>query len=117
MVCPQATTKPCTQSMTTPPVAPPVEQLVPGECHKPIISYPPSYASTLVPPPVSEPVTPFVPLVPVTEKTSAPPSPVESPEALPASPGDEHVVIPVVPDSQPVVLPATNSFANHKPTY
>ncbi|XP_050955122.1 coiled-coil-helix-coiled-coil-helix domain containing 3b isoform X2 [Labeo rohita] len=29
VVCPQATTKPCTQSMTTPPVAPPVEQLVP----------------------------------------------------------------------------------------
>ncbi|RXN34829.1 UDP-xylose and UDP-N-acetylglucosamine transporter [Labeo rohita] len=89
VVCPQATTKPCTQSMTTPPVAPPVEQLVP------------------------EPVTPFVPLVPVTEKTSAPPSPVESPEALPASPAAQPasgkpVDLPVDPETSPspISIPA-----------
>lgn len=116
VIRPQATTKLFTQSMTTAPVAPPVEQLVPGECHIPIISYPPSYTSTLAAAPVLEAITPFVPLVPVTEETSTPPSPVESPEDLPTSPGDEHVVI-LVPDSQPVVLPTTNSFANHKPTY
>uniref|UniRef100_A0A671NYJ3 Coiled-coil-helix-coiled-coil-helix domain containing 3b n=1 Tax=Sinocyclocheilus anshuiensis TaxID=1608454 RepID=A0A671NYJ3_9TELE len=105
VVRPQATTKSSTQSTT---VASPVERLVSGELHVPIIPHPPSYASTLVPPPpLSEPVTPFVPLVPVTEETSAPPSPVKSPEGLPTPPptGDEHVAI-LVPDSQPVVLPA-----------
>ncbi|XP_058623973.1 coiled-coil-helix-coiled-coil-helix domain containing 3b isoform X2 [Onychostoma macrolepis] len=101
VVHPQASTKSSTQS--TPAVAPLVEQLVPGEHHGPIIPHPPSYASTLVPPPVSEPITPFVPLVPGTEKTSAPPSPENFPNPPPT--GDEHVAI-LVPDPQPAVLPA-----------
>ncbi len=98
---PQASTKSSTQS--TPPVALPVERLVPGEHHGPIIPHPPSYASTLVPPPVSEPITPFVPLVTGTEKTSAPPSPESLPNPPPT--GDEHVAI-LVPEPQPAVLPA-----------
>ncbi len=93
---PQASTKSSTQS--TPPVAPPVERLVPGEHHGPIIPHPHSYTSTLVPPPVSDPITP---LVTGTEETSAPPSP-ESLTNPPAT-GDEHVL---VPEPQLSVLPA-----------
>uniref|UniRef100_A0A672NFV9 Coiled-coil-helix-coiled-coil-helix domain containing 3b n=1 Tax=Sinocyclocheilus grahami TaxID=75366 RepID=A0A672NFV9_SINGR len=102
VVHPQASPKSSTQS--TAPVAPPVERWVPGEHRVPIIPHPPSYASTLVPPPVSEPITP---LVTGTEETPAPPSNVESPESLPNPPptGDEHVAI-LVPDPQPAVLPA-----------
>ncbi|KTG38786.1 hypothetical protein cypCar_00033768 [Cyprinus carpio] len=106
VVHPQASPKSSTQS--TAPVAPPAERLVPGEHHVPIIPHPPSYASTLVPPPVSEPITHFVPLVTGTEETSAPPSNhLKSPESLPNPPptGDEHVVI-LVPDPQPAVPPA-----------
>ncbi|XP_026058197.1 mucin-17-like isoform X2 [Carassius auratus] len=106
VVHPQASPKSSTQS--TAPVAPPVERLVPGEHQVPIIPHPPSYASTLVPPPVSVPIKPFVPLVTGTEETSAPPSNlVKSPESLPNPPptGDEHVAI-LVPDPQPAVLPA-----------
>lgn len=101
MVHLQASTKSSSQS--TPPVAPPVERLVPGEHHGPIIPHPPSYASTLVPPPVSEPITPFVTLVTGTEETSVPPSPESLPNRPPT--GDEHVAI-LVPDPQPAVLPA-----------
>uniref|UniRef100_A0A671K6Y1 Vegetative cell wall protein gp1-like n=1 Tax=Sinocyclocheilus anshuiensis TaxID=1608454 RepID=A0A671K6Y1_9TELE len=99
VVHPQASPKSSTQS--TAPVAPPVERWVPGEHRVPIIPHPPSYANTLVPPPVSEPITP---LVTGTEETSAPPSNVESPESLPNPPptGDEHVAI-LVPDPQPAV--------------
>uniref|UniRef100_A0A8C1SIU0 Coiled-coil-helix-coiled-coil-helix domain containing 3b n=1 Tax=Cyprinus carpio TaxID=7962 RepID=A0A8C1SIU0_CYPCA len=106
VVHPQASPKSSTQS--TAPVAPPAERLVPGEHHVPIIPRPPSYASTLVPPPVLEPITPFVPLVTGTEETSAPPSNhLKSPESLPNPPptGDELVVI-LVPDPQPAVPPA-----------
>lgn len=101
MLHPQASTKSSTQS--TPPVAPPVERLVPGEHHGPIIPHPPSYASTLVPPPVSEPITSFVPLATGTEETSAPPSPESLPNPPPT--GDEHVAI-LVPEPQLAVLPA-----------
>uniref|UniRef100_A0A8C2Q2P5 Coiled-coil-helix-coiled-coil-helix domain containing 3b n=1 Tax=Cyprinus carpio TaxID=7962 RepID=A0A8C2Q2P5_CYPCA len=106
VVHPQASPKSSTQS--TAPVAPPAERLVPGEHHVSIIPHPPSYASTLVPPPVSEPITPFVSLVTGTEETSTPPSNhLKSPESLPNPPptGDEHVVI-LVPDPQPAVPPA-----------
>ncbi|XP_059391850.1 coiled-coil-helix-coiled-coil-helix domain containing 3b isoform X1 [Carassius carassius] len=106
VVHPQASPKSSTQS--TAPVAPPVERLVPGEHQVPVISHPPSYASTLVPPPVSVPIKPFVPLVTGTVETSAPPSNlIKSPESLPNPPptGDEHVAI-LVPDPQPAVLPA-----------
>ncbi len=93
---PQASTKSSTQS--TPPVAPPVERLVPGEHHGHIIPHPHSYTSTLVPPPVSDPITP---LVTGTEETSAPPSPESLPNPPPT--GDEHVL---VPEHQLAALPA-----------
>ncbi|XP_043083799.1 coiled-coil-helix-coiled-coil-helix domain containing 3b isoform X2 [Puntigrus tetrazona] len=91
----QSSTKSSTQS--TAPITPPVERLVPGEHHVPIIPHPPSYASTLVPPPVSEPITPFVPLTGI-EETSAPPSPESLPNPPPT--GDERAAI-LVPDPQP----------------
>ncbi|XP_077066123.1 coiled-coil-helix-coiled-coil-helix domain containing 3b isoform X2 [Siphateles boraxobius] len=91
VVRPQAPTR---SSSSTPPV----ESSVPGERHVPIMPHSPSYASALVPPPLSESITPLVP--PVTEETSTPPSSVWSPEGLSTPPptGNEHVV---VPDPQP----------------
>lgn len=110
MVRPQAPTRSFMQSPTTPPVAPLIECSVPDERHVPIMPHSPSYASTLVPPPLSEPITPLVP--PVTEETSTPLSSVESPGGPPIPPpaGNEHVVVPdpqpgsaniLVPDPQP----------------
>ncbi|XP_051548651.1 coiled-coil-helix-coiled-coil-helix domain containing 3b isoform X4 [Myxocyprinus asiaticus] len=71
-------------SRTSPPVAPQVEHSPPGERHVPVMPHPPSYASTLVPP-LSEPITPLVPLIPVTEESPAPPPTVQS-APLPAQP-------------------------------
>lgn len=100
VVRPQAPTRSFMQSPTTSPV----ESSVPDERHVPIMPHSPSYASALVPPPLSEPITPL--MLPVTEKT--PPSS----EGLPIAPptGNEHVVVPdpqpgsaniLVPDPQP----------------
>ncbi|XP_051979230.1 coiled-coil-helix-coiled-coil-helix domain containing 3b isoform X5 [Xyrauchen texanus] len=72
-------------SPSTPPVAPHVEHSPPGEHHVPVMPHPPSYASALVPPPLSEPITPLVPLIPVTEESPAPPPTVQS-APLPAQP-------------------------------
>ncbi|XP_051548649.1 coiled-coil-helix-coiled-coil-helix domain containing 3b isoform X2 [Myxocyprinus asiaticus] len=105
-------------SRTSPPVAPQVEHSPPGERHVPVMPHPPSYASTLVPP-LSEPITPLVPLIPVTEESPAPPPTVQS-APLPAQPkglltpqpGDENAVLypPGEPASvtppQPVDPPA-----------
>ncbi|KAK7117201.1 hypothetical protein R3I94_022684 [Phoxinus phoxinus] len=96
------------QAPTRSPPTPPVESSVPDEHHVPIMPHSPSYASALVPPPLSEPITALVP--PVTKETS--PSSVQSPEGLPIPPptGNEHVVVPdpqtgsantPVPDPQP----------------
>ncbi|XP_048013665.1 coiled-coil-helix-coiled-coil-helix domain containing 3b isoform X1 [Megalobrama amblycephala] len=102
VVRPQAPTRSFMQSPSTPPVAPPVECSFPDERHVPIMPHSPSYASALVPPPISKPITPLVPLV--TEETSTPPSSVDSPT------GNKHVVVPdpqpgsaniLVPDPQP----------------
>jgi len=80
---------------------PPVESSVPDEHHVPIMPHSPSYASALVPPPLSEP--------PVTEETSTPPSSVQG-LPIPPPTGTEHVVVPdpqpgsaniPVPDPQP----------------
>ncbi|XP_026057728.1 MICOS complex subunit MIC19-like isoform X3 [Carassius auratus] len=114
VVHPQASPKSSTQS--TAPVAPPVERLVPGEHQVPIIPHPPSYASTLVPPPVSVPIKPLVPLVTGTEETSAPPlNLVKSPESLPNPPptaapptSGESMDLPVESEvsTSPISIPA-----------
>ncbi|XP_067292608.1 coiled-coil-helix-coiled-coil-helix domain containing 3b isoform X2 [Pseudorasbora parva] len=89
VVRPQTPTRSFMQSPITP-----VESSAPDERHVPIMPHSPSYASALVPPPLSEPITPLVP--PVIEETSTPPSS----EGLSIAPptGIEHVV---VPDPQP----------------
>lgn len=98
------------QAPTRSPSTSPVESSVPDERHVPIMPHSPSYASALVPPPISEPITPLV--SPVTEETSTPPSSVQTPEGLPVPPpsGNKHVVVPdpqpgsaniPVPDPQP----------------
>lgn len=98
MVRPQAPTRSFMQSPSTPPVAPLVECSVPNERHVPIMPHSPSYASALVPPPLSKPITPLVP--PVTEETSTPPSSVESPT------GNEHVVVPDPQPAEPINAPS-----------
>ncbi|CAM4733850.1 unnamed protein product [Leuciscus chuanchicus] len=112
------------QAPTRSPSTPPVESSVPDERHVPIMPHSPSYASALVPPPLSEPITPLVPHV--TEETSTPPSSVQSPDGLPVPPptGNEHVVVPdpqpesaniPVPDPQPAKPINATSQASSEP--
>ncbi|XP_067235313.1 coiled-coil-helix-coiled-coil-helix domain containing 3b isoform X2 [Chanodichthys erythropterus] len=109
VVRPQAPTRSFMQSPSTPPVAPPVECSVPDERHVPIVPHSPSYVSALVPPPISKPITPLVPLV--TEETSTPPSSVDSPtvssEPLTAPPLEEPTSAPVEPLIPPPVATST----------
>ncbi|XP_036431841.1 coiled-coil-helix-coiled-coil-helix domain containing 3b isoform X2 [Colossoma macropomum] len=104
-----------------PPVAKPAVPLgqpwIPGERLGPILPHPPSYASSLVPPPLQEPVPPPVPLASVTQETPTPgDSSTPTVEAIPplshTEPAAlEHVTTP--PPTEPVSVapsPPTESL-------
>ncbi|KAK7121905.1 hypothetical protein R3I93_022865 [Phoxinus phoxinus] len=100
------------QAPTRSPPTPPVESSVPDEHHVPIMPHSPSYASALVPPPLSEPITALVP--PVTKDTS--PSSVQSPEGLPIPPPTvESSIAPVEPLIPPPVTTSTTEPVTSPP--
>lgn len=115
--------RPQSKSSTCPPMAQPLnpqnKTLAPTDVLAPILSNPPSYASTLVPPPLQEPISPLVPLVSVSPETPAPPTSTPTVEAVPSvthtapesvpapvASVQEHVAISTLTDSVPPGPPA-----------
>ncbi|XP_072526252.1 coiled-coil-helix-coiled-coil-helix domain containing 3b [Salminus brasiliensis] len=87
----------------------PVEPWTPGERLVPIVPLCPSYASSLVPPPLREPMPPPVPFNSKTQETPAPPPPADSStptvEAISPSSSTESLTVTTAAPVNEVVTP------------